>query len=82
MAKKKSAGSNLQKEIEALEEKVEQLLDERDELEGKCDTLPQCEKDDGCETCEVYKKIAEYDEKIEKLEEQIESIQSELDDFD
>ena len=49
-------------------------MEERDTLEEKCDTLPQCEEDDGCDTCETYKKIEELDEKIEELEEKIEAV--------
>ena len=60
--------------IEELEDQVEKLLDERDKLEEICDTLPQCEKDDGCETCKIYKEIEETDAKIEELEEKIEDL--------
>ncbi len=60
--------------IEDLENQVEKLLEERDVLEVKCDTLPQCEEDDACETCETYKKIAEIDEKVENLEDKIEEL--------
>ena len=63
--------------IEELEEQVEKLLDERDKLEEICDTLPQCEEDDGCDTCENYKKIAVLDDKIEALEEKIEDLMGE-----
>lgn len=63
--------------IEELEEQVDKLLEERDELEEVCDTLPQCAEDDGCETCKTYKKIAEIDDKIEELEEKIESLMGE-----
>ena len=62
---------------EELEEQVEKLLDERDKLEEICDTLPKCEEDDGCDTCENYKKIAELDDKIEALEEKIEALEGE-----
>ena len=60
--------------IESLEKQVEELMDKRDKLEEKCDTLPQCEKDDGCESCKVYKEIEETDAKIEELEEKIENL--------
>lgn len=63
--------------IEELEEQVDKLLEERDELEEVCDTLPQCAEDNGCETCNTYKKIAEIDDKIEELEEKIESLMGE-----
>ncbi|MFX1496467.1 MAG: hypothetical protein ACFFBH_02965 [Promethearchaeota archaeon] len=63
--------------IEELEDQVEKLLEERDKLEEICDTLPQCEKDDGCETCETYKKISDLDDKIEELEDKIEELMGE-----
>ena len=60
--------------IEELEDQVEKLLEERDQLEEICDTLPKCEEDDACETCETYKKITELDEKVEELEDKIEQL--------
>jgi len=60
--------------IEDLEEEIENLLDQRDKLEEKCDTLPKCEEDDGCDTCQVYEKISAIDDKIEALEEKIEAL--------
>ncbi|MFX0032884.1 MAG: hypothetical protein ACFE8E_06135 [Candidatus Hodarchaeota archaeon] len=60
--------------IEELEDQVEKLLEERDKLEEICDTLPECEQDDGCETCKTYKKISDLDDKIEELEEKIEEL--------
>ncbi|MBD3197336.1 MAG: hypothetical protein GF317_19935 [Candidatus Lokiarchaeota archaeon] len=59
------------------EKKVEKLMDERDKLEEKCDTLPQCQEDDGCETCETYAKIEKIDQDIEELEEKIEELMGE-----
>jgi len=63
--------------MEELEDQVEKILEERDKLEEICDTLPECEEEDGCETCKTYKKIAELDDKVEELEEKIESLMSE-----
>ncbi len=60
--------------IEELEDQVEKLLEERDKLEEICDTLPKCEEDDACETCETNKKIKEIDEKVEELEDKIEEL--------
>ena len=60
--------------IEDLEEEIEKLLDQRDTLEEKCDTLPKCEEDDGCDTCQVYEKISAIDDKIEALEGKIEAL--------
>jgi hypothetical protein len=60
--------------IDELEDQIEKLLDKRDELEEICDTLPKCEEDDACETCETYRKIAEIDDKIEELEAKIEEL--------
>ncbi|MFX1327361.1 MAG: hypothetical protein ACFE91_04355 [Promethearchaeota archaeon] len=48
-----------------------------DALQEKCDTLPQCEKDDGCATCEINKKIEALEEKIEALENKIEELMGE-----
>jgi uncharacterized coiled-coil DUF342 family protein len=63
--------------IEELEAEIEKLLDKRDKLEEKCDTLPQCAEDDGCETCKTYEKINELDEKIEALEARMEDLMGE-----
>jgi prefoldin subunit 5 len=63
--------------IDDLQEQVELLKGEMDELEEVCDTLPQCKEDDGCKTCETYKKIDALNVKIEELEEKIESLMSE-----
>lgn len=60
--------------IEEFEDQVEKLLEERDQQEEICDTLPKCEEDDACETCEAYRKIAEIDEKVEELEDKIEEL--------
>ncbi|MFX0074818.1 MAG: hypothetical protein ACFE96_05215 [Candidatus Hermodarchaeota archaeon] len=68
--------------IEELEEQVEKLKDQMDELEEKCDTLPQCQEDDGCETCETYKKIDALNDKIEALEDKIEALMGEDEDDD
>ena len=68
--------------IDELEDQIDKLMDQRDRLEEKCDTLPQCEKDDGCETCQVYEKIAAIDDKIEALEEKIEALMGNEEDED
>ncbi|MHA1460590.1 MAG: hypothetical protein ACTSO8_03830 [Promethearchaeota archaeon] len=68
--------------IDDLQEQVELLKGEMDELEEVCDTLPQCKEDDGCKTCETYKKIDALNVKIEELEEKIESLMSEDEDDD
>jgi len=60
--------------IDDLQEQVEKLKDEMDILEEDCDTLPKCQEDDACETCETYKKINILNEKIEVLENKIESL--------
>ncbi len=68
--------------IDDLQEQVELLKGEMDTLEEVCDTLPQCKEDDGCKTCETYKKIDVLNVKIEELEEKIESLMSEDEDDD
>ncbi len=63
--------------IDDLQEQVEKLKLDMDALEEACDTLPQCQKDDGCETCETYKKIDALNDQIAELEEKIESLMGE-----
>ena len=58
------------------------LQDEREALEGKCDTLDLCKEDDGCSKCDVFKKIDEIDNKIEELEDKIEDLVGTDDDDD
>ena len=65
--------------IDELQEQVEKLKDEMDVLEEVCDTLPLCKEDDGCDTCETYKKIDKLNLKIGELEEKIESLMGEDD---
>ncbi|MBY9009925.1 MAG: hypothetical protein KGD74_08685 [Candidatus Lokiarchaeota archaeon] len=60
--------------IDNLQEQVEKFKEEMDALEEVCDTLPKCQEDDGCETCETYKKIDTLNDKIEELENKIESL--------
>jgi outer membrane murein-binding lipoprotein Lpp len=60
--------------IEELEEQVEKLLSEIETLEEKCDTLPICEEDDGCEKCESYKKIEELSAQVGELEDKVEEL--------
>jgi len=60
--------------IEKLEKQVEDLMEKRDELEENCDTLPQCQEENGCASCEIYAKIEKIDQQIEELEDKIESL--------
>jgi len=60
--------------VEKLQEEIDGLLEERDVFEEKCDTLPECEEDDGCKTCETFKKIEEIDQKVEEIEAKIEEL--------
>ncbi|MFX1489487.1 MAG: hypothetical protein ACFFBI_10085 [Promethearchaeota archaeon] len=66
--------------IDKLEEQKEELLDQIEALEEKCDTLPICEEDDGCERCETYAKIEELSAKVEELEDKIEELMGEDED--
>ena len=66
--------------IDKLEEERDNLLDEIESLEEKCDTLPLCEEDDGCERCEAYKKIEDLSAKVEEIEDKIESLMPEVED--
>lgn len=60
--------------IDKLEEQKEEILEEIEALEEKCDTLPICEEDDGCETCETYQKIEDLSAKVEEIEDKIEEL--------
>ncbi|MBY8985174.1 MAG: hypothetical protein KGD65_08915 [Candidatus Lokiarchaeota archaeon] len=60
--------------ITKLEEEKDELLDQIEALEDKCDTLEICEEDDGCEKCEAFKKIEELSAKVEELETKIEDL--------
>jgi len=64
--------------IDKLEEERDLVLDEIEQLEDKCDTLPICEEDDGCKRCETYKKIEDLSAKVEEIEDKIEQLQPEL----
>ncbi len=66
--------------LSELEKERDKLMEKRDRLEEKCDMLPQCEKDDGCETCKVYDQITQIDEKIEEIENKIETLRAEKED--
>jgi len=66
--------------INKLEEERDTILDEIEQLEEKCDTLPICEEDDGCEKCETYKKIEDLSAKVEEIENKIESLMPEIED--
>ncbi|MFX1479461.1 MAG: hypothetical protein ACFFCI_15110 [Promethearchaeota archaeon] len=66
--------------IDKLEEQKEELLDQIEALEEKCDTLPICEEDDGCERCQTYAKIEELSAKVEELEDKIEELMGEDED--
>jgi len=66
--------------LDDLENQVDDLLQEIEELEEKCDTLPICEEDDGCERCESYKKIEELSAKVEEIEDKIEKLMEEEED--
>jgi prefoldin subunit 5 len=63
--------------IEELQDEVDKLLEEMDEVQEVCDTLPQCDEDDGCATCETNEKIEALEEKIEALEDKIEKLMGE-----
>ncbi len=63
--------------IDELQEEVDKLLEEMDELQEVCDTLPKCENEDACPTCDTNKKIDALEEKIEALEDKIEKIMGE-----
>ncbi len=59
---------------EEIEDKIEQLLKQRDKLEGKCDTLENCGEPHACEKCANYDKIQKLDEEVEALEAKLEGL--------
>ncbi|MFX1343876.1 MAG: hypothetical protein ACFFBC_00845 [Promethearchaeota archaeon] len=67
--------------IEKLEEQKEELLDKIEALEEKCDTLPICEEDDGCERCKTYAEIEKLSAKVEEIEDKIDELMGEDEDF-
>lgn len=66
--------------IDELEEQKEELLNKIETLEEKCDTLPICEKDDGCKKCETYAEIESLSAKVEEVENKIEKLLGEDED--
>ncbi|MHA2391513.1 MAG: hypothetical protein ACXAEX_06060 [Promethearchaeota archaeon] len=66
--------------IDKLEEQKEELLEQIESLEEKCDTLPICEEDDGCERCESYQKIEDLSAKVEEIENKIEELMGDEED--
>lgn len=63
--------------IETLEEQKEEILDKIEALEEKCDTLPICEEDDGCDKCKNYAEIESLSAKVEEIENKIEELMGE-----
>ncbi len=63
--------------IEELQEQVDKLLEEMEGLQEVCDTLPQCQEDDGCATCKTNEKIKALEQKIEELENKVEELTGE-----
>ena len=68
--------------IEKLEEQKEEILDKIEALEEKCDTLPICEEDKGCEKCETYAEIESLSAKVEEVEGKIAELLGEDEDED
>ncbi len=60
--------------ITELEEQKDQLLDQIEALEEKCDTLEKCQEDGACDKCEAYAKIEGLSTKVEELETKIEGL--------
>ena len=50
------------------------MLEELEGIQDVCDTLPECEKDDGCKTCKTNTKVEELEQKIEEIEDKIEEL--------
>lgn len=60
--------------IDKLEEQKENLLEQIESLEEKCDTLDLCQEDNGCDKCDAYAKIEELSGKVEEVENNIEAL--------
>ena len=63
--------------ITKLEEQKDELLDQIEGLEEKCDTLEICQEDDGCKKCEAYAKIEALSANVGELEAKIEALMGE-----
>ena len=62
--------------ITELEEQKDNILDQIEALEEKCDTLETCKDEGACDKCEAYKKIEDLSTKVEDLENKIEELTS------
>ena len=60
--------------ITELEQEKDELLDQIEALEEKCDTLEICEEDNGCDKCEAYAKIEAISAKVGEIETKIEEM--------
>lgn len=60
--------------ITELEQEKDELLDQIEALEEKCDTLEKCQEEGACEKCEAYAKIEGLTTKVEEIETKIEEI--------
>ncbi len=57
-----------------IEEQIEKLLDQREALEEKCDTLDLCKEPGACEKCPSHQKILDLEAKVEELENKAEDM--------
>ena len=63
--------------LDDLENQVDDLLQEIETLEEKCDTEEKCQEDGACEKCETYKKIEVLSAKVAEIEDKIEKLMEE-----
>jgi len=53
------------------EKEMDKLMAKHDKISERCDTLPECEDQQGCPTCETKKQLDDLDGQIENLEREI-----------
>jgi len=73
-----SKSPEMAKKIEELQLQIEKLMSEYEKLTEVCETLPKCEIEDSCESCEVTEKTSIIENKIEDLENKIKEIEGEI----
>lgn len=60
--------------MDQLEEQKEKMLEELEGIQEVCDTLPECQAEDGCKTCKTNAQVKELEQKIEEVENKIEEL--------
>ncbi|MHA2180552.1 MAG: hypothetical protein ACXAAH_03920, partial [Promethearchaeota archaeon] len=55
----------------------DELLDQIEAMEEKCDNEEKCQEEGDCDKCEAYTKIEDLSTKVEEIENKIEALMSE-----